>query len=630
MTMSNDMSSLFPDIIQCMSIPQLEIKKMCFLYLVNYARLKPEMAIEALQILLKDLKDNNPLVRALAMRTMSYIHVRQVNAAMVEPLRSLLQDEDPYVRKTAAMCVAKLHGHDRRLVDDESKLLFMLRDLLGDSNSTVVANALAALMDICDRTEGMKLNLNTNLALKVITAMNECSEWSQTYILESLMSYVPQIKGDAEIICERIAPRLQHNNAGIVLTTIKLILYLTNYIDNQAEVLMLYRKMSPPLVTLLAKGPEIQFVALRNIELIVQKAPEVLRNEVKVFFCKYNDPIYVKLAKLEIIVKLAESKNIEQVLTELQEYATEVDVDFVRKAVRSIGRVAIKIEEAASKCIDVLLEIVSTKVTYVVQEAIVVIRDIFRKYPGRYESIISTLCENLDNLDESEAKAAMIWIVGQYADRIDTAGRLLADFASSFTDETAEVQLALLTATVKLFILRPAKGQDLVPKVLKWATEDVDNPDVRDRGFMYWRLLSSDLQLARRVVLGQPGQGRTIALQSDNFDPKVLEELCLNLASLSSIYHKVPSALLRHSKTRRLTDSPVLQHRDRPSLQRQTTLDAAQMHKSQVKDDILLPNTITTTRNPYADFMQMNDKYTNTSTAGIGAEGYGEANLIDL
>ena len=44
------------------------------------------------------------------------------------------------------------------------------------------------------------------------------------------------------------------------------------------------------------------------------------------------------------------------------------------------------------------------QVNYVVQEAIVVIKDIFRKYPNKYESIISTLCENLDTLDEPEAR----------------------------------------------------------------------------------------------------------------------------------------------------------------------------------------------------------------------------------
>ena len=85
-------------------------------------------------------------------------------------------------------------------------------------------------------------------------------------------------------------------------------------------------------------------------------------------------------------------------------YATEVDVDFVRKSVRAIGRCAIKVEQAAERCVSTLLDLIQTKVNYVVQEAIVVIKDIFRKYPNKYESIIATLCENLDTLDEPEAR----------------------------------------------------------------------------------------------------------------------------------------------------------------------------------------------------------------------------------
>ena len=73
-------------------------------------------------------------------------------------------------------------------------------------------------------------------------------------------------------------------------------------------------------------------------------------------------------------------------------------------------------------CINVLLELIQTKVNYVVQEAIIVIKDIFRRYPNRYESIITSLCDNLESLDEPEAKASMIWIIGEYAERIDNAG----------------------------------------------------------------------------------------------------------------------------------------------------------------------------------------------------------------
>lgn len=40
-------------------------------------------------------------------------------------------------------------------------------------------------------------------------------------------------------------------------------------------------------------------------------------------------------------------------------------------------------QQSAERCVSTLLDLIQTKVNYVVQEAIVVIRDIFRKYPNK-------------------------------------------------------------------------------------------------------------------------------------------------------------------------------------------------------------------------------------------------------
>lgn len=45
----------------------------------------------------------------------------------------------------------------------------------------------------------------------------------------------------------------------------------------------------------------------------VYRRPEILKQEIKVFFVKYNDPIYVKLEKLDIMIRLASQANIAQV-----------------------------------------------------------------------------------------------------------------------------------------------------------------------------------------------------------------------------------------------------------------------------------------------------------------------------
>ncbi|RID72809.1 hypothetical protein BRARA_C04685 [Brassica rapa] len=545
MTVGKDVSSLFTDVLNCMQTENLELKKLVYLYLINYAKSQPDLAILAVNTFVKDSQDPNPLIRALAVRTMGCIRVDKITEYLCDPLQKCLKDDDPYVRKTAAVCVAKLFDINAELVEDRG-FLEALKDLISDNNPMVVANAVAALAEIQDKSASPIFEINSVTLTKLLTALNECTEWGQVFILDSLSRYKAADPREAENIVERVTPRLQHANCAVVLSAVKMILQQMELITSTDVIRNLCKKMAPPLVTLLSAEPEIQYVALRNINLIVQKRPTILAHEIKVFFCKYNDPIYVKMEKLEIMIKLASDRNIDQVLLEFKEYATEVDVDFVRKAVRAIGRCAIKLERAAERCISVLLELIKIKVNYVVQEAIIVIKDIFRRYPNTYESIIATLCESLDTLDEPEAKASMIWIIGEYAERIDNADELLESFLENFPEEPAQVQLQLLTATVKLFLKKPTEGpQQMIQVVLNNATVETDNPDLRDRAYIYWRLLSTDPEAAKDVVLAEKP---VITDDSNQLEPSLLDELLANISTLSSVYHKPPEAFVTRLK----------------------------------------------------------------------------------
>ncbi|XP_031124771.1 beta-adaptin-like protein B [Ipomoea triloba] len=551
MTVGKDVSSLFTDVVNCMQTETLELKKLVYLYLINYAKSQPDLAILAVNTFVKDSQDPNPLIRALAVRTMGCIRVDKITEYLCDPLQRCLKDDDPYVRKTAAVCVAKLYDINAELVEDRG-FLDALTDLISDNNPMVVANAVAALAEIQENSSRPIFEITSHTLSKLLTALNECTEWGQVFILDALSKYKATDAREAENIVERVTPRLQHANCAVVLSAVKMILQQMELITSTDVVRNLCKKMAPPLVTLLSAEPEIQYVALRNINLIVQKRPTILAHEIKVFFCKYNDPIYVKMEKLEIMIKLASDRNIDQVLLEFKEYATEVDVDFVRKAVRAIGRCAIKLERAAERCISVLLELIKIKVNYVVQEAIIVIKDIFRRYPNTYESIIATLCESLDTLDEPEAKASMIWIIGEYAERIDNADELLESFLESFPEETPHVQLQLLTATVKLFLKKPTEGpQQMIQVVLNNATMETDNPDLRDRAYIYWRLLSTDPEAAKDVVLAEKP---VISDDSNQLDPSLLDELLANIATLSSVYHKPPDSFVTRVKITQKTE----------------------------------------------------------------------------
>jgi len=161
--------------------------------------------------------------------------------------------------------------------------------------------------------------------------------------MEAIALYTPRDSNEAEIIVERVSPRLNHANAAVILSSIKLMMHCLPFITNDSIKQGLPKKLSPSLsipslshpsnlpplisspllVTMLRSGrPEIQYVALRNILLLMQKLPNLFDKEMKVFFCEYNDPIYVKMTKLEVLMRIANDDNMEQILSELKEYAT--------------------------------------------------------------------------------------------------------------------------------------------------------------------------------------------------------------------------------------------------------------------------------------------------------------------
>ena len=69
------------------------------------------------------------------------------------------------------------------------------------------------------------------------------------------------------------------------------------------------------------------------------------------------------------------------------------------------------------------------------------------------------------------------------------------------------------------------------------CAQETDNPDLRDRAFIYWRLLSTDPEAARAVVLAEKP---VIADTAATLEPSLLSALLANLSTLASVYHKPP------------------------------------------------------------------------------------------
>jgi AP-1 complex subunit beta-1 len=198
MTLGKDLSPLFQSVLKCLEYTELDIKKLVYLYIINYSRSKPDEAIMTISSFRKDAANKtNPIIRALAVRTMSSLRVPKLNEYLVEPLKIALNDEDPYVRKTAVLSIPKVYEIAPN--DAETNNLVGLLEVLvtKESNGLVLANAIASLEEISVISGRVHIRVDQQLLSRILVALNECMEWAQVFILDFLSKYNPKDEKEA-------------------------------------------------------------------------------------------------------------------------------------------------------------------------------------------------------------------------------------------------------------------------------------------------------------------------------------------------------------------------------------------------------------------------------------------------
>ena len=546
MTLGVNVSSLFPDMLNCMHSPYLDVKKLVYLYVTTYAKAHPDMAVLAVNSFRKDTMDANPLVRALAIRTMGYIRLEGLHEYLTDSLRKCCRDEDPYVRKTAAICIAKLHAMSPAQVEEGGFRDILVKELLVDANPMVVANSAAALLEIQKSGSKGKIRLTPEIASNLLSALNECSEWAQATILDTLTLYDCPDSTAARVLIDRVTPRFSHANSAVVLSAIRLVLKAMESADSAEVVRATCKKMAGPLITLLAEPePPLQYLALRNIAIVAARWPAALAGEIKPFLVKYTDLPFVKTQKLELLVSVVSERTADQVLLELRDYAAEVDADFARAAVRALGRVALRLDKVADKCASTLLEILEASGgpgSMVGAEVFIALRDMLRSYPGRYEAVITPLMQSVSNFqvfaDQPQARDAYAWILGEFADRLQDAQQRLSDLVNSYFTEQ------VLVSTVKLGLKSPTQAsQALVSTALQMATTSTEDYALRDRGFFLWRLLTVSPQVAREAMTAVTGRRPRVV--ADNVSGLLAGEV----GTLASLLNKPVAAVVADHKS---------------------------------------------------------------------------------
>lgn len=210
MSKGRNVSDFFPHVVKLVGAPNLEVRKMVYIYLARYANHDNscrELALLSINAFQRGLADREPLLRSLALRVLTCMDVPDVLQLQILGLRTCCKDSSPYVRKCAVNAVGKLHPRCLDAGDgvQAEQLLDIVTNLLEEDGSTMVlSSAMIAFCEICPK----RLDLLHGCFRKVCHLLTDMDEWGQVVVMEALMQYCRtyfqqprgQIKGSAERI----------------------------------------------------------------------------------------------------------------------------------------------------------------------------------------------------------------------------------------------------------------------------------------------------------------------------------------------------------------------------------------------------------------------------------------------
>ena len=172
----------FSSVVKNVASPNIEIKKLVYIYLLHYAESDPDLALLSVNAIQKSLTDQNPQVRAMALRTMSGMRVPVISQIVSLAIKRGCGDMSPQVRKAAALAIPKCYRLEPNTL---TQLLEYLSILLGDRQYFVAGPAVSAFLEICPERIDLIHKHYRGLVKKLV----DMDEWSQLATIRLLMDY---------------------------------------------------------------------------------------------------------------------------------------------------------------------------------------------------------------------------------------------------------------------------------------------------------------------------------------------------------------------------------------------------------------------------------------------------------
>ena len=374
--------------------------------------------------------------------------------------------------------------------------------IIQDKDAQVIVNAIRSLNEI----EENGIEVTKKMVYHLLNKVSEYTEWQLTEVVTLLLKYKPESNEEIFDIMNLLDDKLEISNASVVMALTNLFLHYTQNMPKNHQ--RVYIRLRDPLLLLFStSSPELSYAILQHLKFMISRSPAVFQPFFKDFYIKHNDPFYLKELKLEVLTLLANEKNVQEIMDELSYYVSLGDnsISTSRKAIRSLGEIAVRISIATEASLSHLLEFLETGVVHIISETMIVLKDILRKYNDLEfcKIYLPSITRHWTTIEDPEALSSFVWLLGEYGrtDIIQAAPYILESFIDNFAKYHYSVKNQILTSSMKLFFIRAPEVVQMLGRLFDAAVNDTSHADVHDRALFYYRLLSANVDLAKSVVM---------------------------------------------------------------------------------------------------------------------------------
>jgi AP-4 complex subunit beta-1 len=496
------MKSLLPAVVRFLTNSDIVTRKLACWIVQNCSTDDTDSLLLAVNILVKDSADSNPLVRSLCIKTLCTMRQEFIAEYAGPVLLRTLSDSSAHVRRIASLSCGKIFFSMPLTDEVNDEIVDRLYSMIRDEDPIVVVNSMCALNRLLCKEGGIVIS--RNIAHYLLGHLEMFDSLSLMHVLGFIRRYRPLNDDEVIDIMNMCDVYLKHNHAAVVACMLDYFVYLTQEMPHlSAEV---FTRAKDGFASGLSSGNyELCFQLLVLIEQLLQDKQVPIEPDanlpVSLFSVKHTDPDWLTAKKLSVLSRITSERYIEAVYQELVNCVASSQITVAKESVNAITTLISRFGDASisSKC-------VATLVSKLAQST-----------SSATEMILHTLC-NLDLTKLQVVEPVMLWIrsadmehltdnsqasvinlLGLYGGSLDEAPYILESCIEGLERKSEVYVLALVMALMRLFYVRAPECQDSLSRLLELCGQR-EETNIRETACLMYGLLAGGILMSRELV----------------------------------------------------------------------------------------------------------------------------------